>query len=128
MLQQGKLSRPLKPILGRSVKYVKVILLVSAVASLGVLMGQKGLVQKRELEHKRLQLQAENEHLAEEIKFLEREVTLLRSDPKTIEKAAKRKLGMARLDETVYIFEQARVARKDGSSSDSSLHKRRNMP
>jgi len=128
MSQHGKSSLSLKPILGRAVKYLKVILLVSAVASLGILMGQKGLIHKRELEQKRFQVNTENEHLAEQIKFLEREVTLLRSDPKTIEKAAKRKLGMARFDETVYIFEQSRVERKDGSYSDPSLSKRYNMP
>ena len=128
MPPQGKLGFSLKPIFGRAVKYLKVILLVAAVASLGILMGEKGLIQKRELEQKRLLLQAENEHLAGEIKSLEREVTLLRSDPKTIEKAAKRKLGMARPDETVYIFEQPQVTRKEGSCSDYSLTKRHNIP
>ncbi len=101
---------------------------MTAVASFGILMGQKGLIQKRELEQKRMQLHTENEHLEEEIRSLEREVTLLRSDPKTIEKAAKRKLGMARLDETVYIFEQGRMVRNGGSYSDSSLTKGHNMP
>jgi cell division protein FtsB len=96
----------LKPILRRTVKYVKLTILVSLVATAGVLMGQKGLVQKRHLEQKQILLEKENELLTVEIQSLERKVTLLRADPKTIEKVAKRKLGMARPDERVYIFER----------------------
>ncbi|MDQ7782198.1 MAG: septum formation initiator family protein [Desulfomonilaceae bacterium] len=118
----------MKLISERAVKYGKVVLLVSTVAALGILMGQKGVIHKRELEQKRLLLYTENEKLTNEIKSLEREVTLLRSDPKTIEKVAKRKLGMARPDETVYIFEQTRSAEKEGSYSDSSLSNRHNIP
>ncbi len=128
MSEQGKPKRPLKPILGRAVKYFKIMLLVSAVASLGIVMGEKGLIQKRDLERKRLLLQSENEHLAGEIKSLEREVTLLGSDSKSIEKAAKRKLGMARPDETVYLFEQTDMTRKKGSYAGVGLTKRHNTP
>ncbi|MFH1117590.1 MAG: septum formation initiator family protein [Pseudomonadota bacterium] len=114
--------------MGRAVKYIKILLLVSAVASAGILMGEKGLSRKRDLERNRLLLMSENEQLAAEIKSLEREVTLLGSDPKTIEKAAKRKLGMARPDETVYLFEPSHITRKNGSHAGVGLTKRHNIP
>lgn len=69
-------------------------------------MGEQSLIQKQKLEEKKAVLQRENQSLGVEIKTLERRVTLLRSDAKTIEKAAKRKLGMARSDETIYLFEK----------------------
>jgi cell division protein FtsB len=75
-------------------------------ASIGFLMGIKGLNQKYKQEENRQQLQRENERLHGEIKSLEREVTLMRENSQAIERTAKRKLGMARPDETVYIFER----------------------
>jgi len=96
---------PVKLILCQTVKYAKIILLVSALACVGLLMGEKSLVHKKKLDEKRLLLHRENEILASEIQSLERSVTLLRSDSNTIEKVAKRKLGMARPDEMVYIFD-----------------------
>jgi cell division protein FtsB len=74
---------------------------------LGILVGEKSLTQKAGLEGKKLSIRKDNHKLALEIKELERQVTLLRSDSSTIENVAKRKLGMTRPDETVYIFEQS---------------------
>lgn len=122
------LNHPLKPILGRAVKYVKLTILVSIVASAGILMGEKSLIQKRELEQKKLQIQRDNELVAVEIRSLERGVTLLRADPKTIEKVAKRKLGMARPDETVYIFERSHVASTGAPRAGRGLTNLHNMP
>ena len=122
------LKLPLKPILGRAVKYVKLTVLVSIVASVGILMGEKSFIQKRELEQKKLQLQRNNELVTVEIKSLERGVTLLRADPKTIEKVAKQKLGMARPDETVYIFQRSRVASTGATHAGAGLRNRHNMP
>lgn len=99
----------LKLILGRTVKYSKLAIVFSALASVGILMGQKGLIEKHELEEKRIVLQKDNERLASEIQDLERNVTLLRTDPGTIEKVAKRELGMARPDEMVYVFDGNRA-------------------
>jgi len=96
-----------KLILARGVKYLQLSTLVALLLSAGFWMGEKGLTQKYQLEEKRGLLKTENEQLISEIKTLERRVTLLRSDPRTIEKAAKRKLGMALTDETVYIFPRA---------------------
>jgi cell division protein FtsB len=94
----------LKPILEKAVKIVQTAVFSFMIAAAGILMGEQGLTHKQKLEEKKASLQRDNQSLGAEIKALERRVTLLRSDPKTIEKAAKRKLGMARPDETVYIF------------------------
>jgi cell division protein FtsB len=60
-------------------------------------------------------LERQNEVLAKDIKLLEQEVTRMGSDPKTIAKAAARELGMARSDETVYLF-QRRGRTKTGAA------------
>ncbi len=95
----------MKPILGKAIRVAQITLLFFGTATLGILMGEQSFTQKQVLETKKSSLVRENENLAEEIKSLERRVTLLRSDAKTIEKAAKRKLGMSAPGETIYIFE-----------------------
>jgi len=95
----------MKLIWKRIVKYTKFTVFFAAVAALGILAGENSLSQKSKLVEKRTLLQKENQNLAGEIRSLERKVTLLRADPKTIQKVAKKKLGMARPDETVYIFD-----------------------
>ncbi len=109
----------MKPILEKAVKVLQIAVISVVVAAVGILMGEQSLSQKQKLEDKKSVLQKENQNLAGEIKALERRVTLLRSDPKTIEKAAKRKLGMSRLDETVYIFgkESVGVSQKKREST-----------
>ncbi len=94
----------MKPFLERAVGIVQLIVFSFILASVGVFLGEKGLVHKHRLEAKKASLAKENERLTREIKTLERRITLLRADPATIERAAKRKLGMARPDETVYVF------------------------
>jgi len=95
----------MKLIWKRIVKYTKFTVLFAGVAAFGILAGENSLSQKSKLVEKRALLQKENQNLAVEIRSLERKVTLLRADPKTIQKVAKKKLGMARPDETVYIFD-----------------------
>ncbi len=85
-------------------------------------MGEQSLIQKQKLEEKKAVLQRDNQSLGVEIKTLERRVTLLRSDAKTIEKAAKRKLGMSRSDETIYLFEKSSGS-GDGQNLESTLRK-----
>ena len=88
----------------RAVKYLQISVIVVVLISAGVLMGEKSLNQRRKLAEKKRFVTAENLELARQIKSLEQGVMSLRSDPKTIERVAKRKLGMARPDEMVYIF------------------------
>ena len=75
-----------------------------ALLTVGALMGEKGKHQREDLLKKKTELQEKNERLAVEIRSLERQVTLLRADPRMIERVAKRTLGMARSDETVFVF------------------------
>ncbi len=117
-----------KPLLVRAVKYVQLFIILAAIAAVGFWMGEKGLNQKYQLEEKRFLLQKENERLAGDIKALERNVTLLRSDPKTIEKVAKRKLGMVRSDETVYIFRKTDPPAPVAAPSGIGLDNRGNHP
>ncbi len=96
----------MKPFLTGAVKYFQLALIFVSISSVGVLMGEKGLAHKHALEEKKQFLKRENKVLALDIKSLERKVTLLRSDRRTIAKAAKRKLGMIGPDESVYIFDR----------------------
>ncbi len=101
----------------RAVKYLQIPLIIALLIAAGVLMGEKSLTQRGKLTDKKGLMIAENRKLTHEIQSLEQMVMSLRSDPKTIERAAKRKLGMARPDETVYIFgrrnHSARAAHSD---------------
>jgi cell division protein FtsB len=118
----------IKVILTRIVKYIRFVVIFVVVASLGLLMGEQGLTQKQKLEEKLGILRKESDRLVREIKSLERRVTLLRSDSKTIEKVAKRRLGMARPDETVYVFQRDRGALVATPSVEPGLVKGDNLP
>ena len=112
----------MKPILEKTVKVLQIAILSVAVAAAGILMGEQSLIQKQKLEEKKAVLHRDNQSLGVEIKTLERRVTLLRSDAKTIEKAAKRKLGMSRSDETIYLFEKSSGS-GDAPKLESTLRK-----
>jgi cell division protein FtsB len=68
------------------------------------LISEKGFTERQQLEEKKASLEKENDRLIGEIRSLEHKINLLHEDPKTIEKVAKRRLGMARPEETIYIF------------------------
>ena len=88
----------------RAVRYAQVTITIIVAVSVGVLISERGLTESQKLEEKKASLEKENDRLAVEIKSLEHKINLLRDDPNTIEKAAKRKLGMARPEEKIYIF------------------------
>lgn len=119
---------PMKPILARVVRYLQFALLFIAVSSAGILMGEKTLAQKHKLDERKYLLENENKTLGLAIKALERKVTLMRSDQKTVEKVAKRKLGMARPDETVYMFESRSSSASRASNPEYGLGKDGNIP
>jgi len=96
----------MKPILKHIVKYGQLTIALVLLLGAGVLLAQKNLTHKDGLTAKRDAFKKENRQVASEVRALEREVMQLRSDPKTIEKVAKRKLGMSRPDETVYVFDE----------------------
>ncbi len=117
-----------KPLFDQVVKYLKFVVVFVVVSSVGILMGEQGMTQKQKLEEKMILLQKENKRLAAQIQTLERRVTLLRSDAKTIEKVAKRKLGMARPDETVYLLEEHDSSPSALRISEHGLAKHGNLP
>lgn len=88
----------------RAVRYAQVTITIIVAVSVGVLISERGFTERQRLEEKKASLEKQNDRLIGEIKSLEHKITLLRDDPKTIEKVAKRKLGMARPEETIYIF------------------------
>ncbi|MEW6114404.1 MAG: septum formation initiator family protein [Thermodesulfobacteriota bacterium] len=90
--------------LAQALKWARFIVVLLLLVSAGMLMGEKGLAQRKELLKKKADLERTNTELGSEIIDLERRVTLLRTDGRVIERAAKRKLGMVRPGETVYIF------------------------
>ena len=117
----------MKPVLSRTVQVLQVVVLAAILASIGLLLGEKGLSQKRKLVEKRAHLEREHQNLVIDITSLERKVTLLRTDPATLEKSAKCKLGMARRDETVYLFTSGNQSQGRGGRQ-SSLTNRSNKP
>ncbi len=91
---------------GTAVRYLQLGLIVLVVAFVGTVLGEKGLSRTKALEEKRLSLVCENQALSQELAGLEHDIQRLRTDPKTIEAVAKKKLGMIRPDETIYLFER----------------------
>lgn len=95
----------MKPIQGARMRIFQLFVLFMVLISVGLLMGEKGLAQRKMLDEKRASLQKENENLTTENGLLERKARLLRTDSRAIERAAKCKLGMARSDEMIYLFD-----------------------
>ncbi len=88
----------------RAVRYGQVVFTILVAVCVGALISERGVTERQKLEEKRDFFERENERLSGEIESLERKIILLRGDPKTVEKVAKKKLGMARPDDTIYIF------------------------
>jgi cell division protein FtsB len=85
-------------------RYVKYIFLLATLLLLGAFLSDSGMIALSELEDKRAFLLKENQDVSMDIESLERIVGKLRTDPRTVELAANRKLGMIRQDETIYVF------------------------
>lgn len=85
-------------------RYLKYIFLMAALLLLGAFLSDGGMVALSELEDKKAFLLSENQGISMDIESLERIVGKLRTDPRTVELAANRKLGMVRHDETIYVF------------------------
>lgn len=96
----------MKPLFGRAVKYLEMVVLIAILVSASILIVENGLAHKRALQEKKAFLDVEHRHLAGDVRALERRLQLLRADPRALEKVAKCKLGMARPDEVVYVFDR----------------------
>ena len=112
----------MKPIGKRVVTFIQLIVALALLLGAGALLGEKTLAPKDKLLAKKHSLQKENEQIAYEIRSLEREVMQLRTDPKTVEKVAKKKLGMSRPDETVYMFDGGKKGSAGAINPDSPLN------
>ena len=88
----------------RPMLYLKIGLIVGVILVTIMYLQEQGNIQKNSIQVKISLLKQENEGMEKEIRQLEQKISRLRSDPKTVEKVAKRKLGMVRQDETIYIF------------------------
>ena len=88
----------------RPMLYLKIGLIVGVILVTIMYLQEQGNIQKNSIQVKISLLKQENEGMEKEIQQLEQKISKLRSDPKTVEKVAKRKLGMVRQDETIYIF------------------------
>ena len=88
----------------RPMLYLKIGLIVGVILVTIMYLQEQGNIQKNSIQVKISLLKQENEGIEKEIQQLEQKISKLRSDPKTVEKVAKRKLGMVRQDETIYIF------------------------
>lgn len=103
-------------------QYLKYILLVVTLLLVGSFLNENGMIALSELEDKKSSLMKENQELSQDIESLERKVGKLRTDPRTIELAANRKLGMIRQDEIIYVFKSAeRKIQKGGEPDHSQL-------
>jgi len=88
----------------RPMLYLKIGLIVGVILVTIMYLQEQGNIQKNSIQVKISLLKQENEAIEKEIRQLEQKISKLRSDLKTVEKVAKRKLGMVRQDETIYIF------------------------
>lgn len=103
------------------------LILAVAFSAAALLLGEEGLSERRRLIAQKAKLGMELHNLTFEIRQLERRARLLRGDSGAVERAAKARLGMARADETVYVFSGGPTAPKV-SGGDSSLDNRDNTP
>lgn len=86
-------------------RLLKIGIIIAIILVSILYLQEQGDIQKNALQLKIDTLKEENSEMEHEIGMLEQKVSKLRSDTKTVEKVAKRKLGMVRQDETIYIFD-----------------------
>jgi cell division protein FtsB len=82
------------------------LLLCALVAAAFSFLSDDGFSKLSALGRSLEQQQRTNSKLSESVQALQREVRGLQSDPRTVEKAARSELGMARPGEMVVIFEK----------------------
>lgn len=83
-------------------KVGRVLLLFLILMGSVILFGSRGVLDNRRLDQKLLDLRKSNEELAVKNDALKKEILLLRSDMRYIEKIARDELGMVRHNDKVY--------------------------
>lgn len=94
-------------------RFVPAILVFLALVTLGfVFLGENSYERISEVRNAINQQKQRNGDLHERVDDLKREVYGLQNDPRTLEKAARNELGMARPNEQIYIFEKDKSPNK----------------
>jgi cell division protein FtsB len=83
-------------------KVGKILLLVLIVAGFVILFGNRGILDNYRLNQKLSDLKKGNEEIVVKNDALKKEILLLRSDLRYIEKVARDELGMVRQNDKVY--------------------------
>jgi cell division protein FtsB len=83
-------------------KVGKILLLVLIVAAPVILFGSRGILDNTRLNQKLVDLRKGNEEIVVKNDALKKEILLLRSDLRYIEKVARDELGMVKRNDTVY--------------------------
>jgi cell division protein FtsB len=83
-------------------KVGKILLLVLIVAGFVILFGNRGILDNYRLNQKLSDLKKSNEEIIVRNDALKKEILLLRSDLRYIEKVARDELGMVRQNDKVY--------------------------
>lgn len=88
----------------------RLLVVVGLAVGLGYLplqvFGEKGLVQYRRLQRELSELKARNRRMGDQIHQMRIEVSRLRGDEATIERAARQDLGVVRPGELVFVVEE----------------------
>lgn len=87
-----------------SIKYSWIILVFSFCIAISCLIGDESFTGLSRLRVAVEQQRDQNLKLQEKVYNLRHEVKLLQEDPRTIEKAARSTLGVAKSDELVFVF------------------------
>lgn len=87
-----------------------ILLTCAVLAALFSFLTDDGFARLNALSHSLEQQQRTNARLDDSVQALRKQVSGLQSDPRTVEKAARSDLGMARSDEMVVIFEKKEPA------------------
>jgi len=82
------------------------LVVIFSCSLLWLIFGDHGLLQAYRLRTELMRMDMENEGLRKENEALRIEVEALKSDMRYIERLAREKLGMARKDELVFMFER----------------------
>lgn len=90
-----------------------VILALALCAAAFSFLSDDGFSRLTSLSNSLDQQRRSNDRLEENVQALKRQVLGLQNDPRTVEKAARSELGMARPDELVVIFEKKEQARAE---------------
>jgi cell division protein FtsB len=101
--------------LGFWTRTTKIILAgVIAVCVLGIVFGDYGFLRIVELKKERTQLQEDITHWKMNQRLLEARKAKLENDPFTIEKLARKRAGLYKPGETIFLFEEPESTHKAG--------------